>query len=306
MADKLFKDYFEERQEDNSIVGNTKILIKRGNNVRKIDVDQFATAAQGDLADNSVQLTGNQNISGVKTFSDNVGIGTTNPSAKLDVQGNTKITGTLDLNDGSNRTIVGTDAGGTGTNQSAFGYLAGESNTGTNQSAFGYFAGRQNTGGNQSAFGYLAGYLNIGGNQSVFGRTAGFQNSGASQSAFGYFAGRENAGGSQSAFGYEAGYLNTGDNQTAVGYFAGRDNIGNNNIAIGFESSYGNEGDNVLSIGYQAGKGNTQSKRTIIDNALLPEFASFTAAESAFGTGQPGMTYLFFNTTTNAIEGVRF
>jgi hypothetical protein len=39
---------------------------------------------------------------------------------------------------------------------------------------------------------------------------------------------------------------------------------------------------------------------------LLPEFASYALAESAFGTGQSGMTYLFFNTTTNAIEGVRF
>jgi hypothetical protein len=258
--------------------------------------ENTASASDGALARNSVQLTGAVSQS---------------------------IDGKIELNDGGDRTIIGTAAGGTGTfqsvfgsfagrdnsgdNQSAFGYQAGESNSSAAQSAFGFAAGRDNSGANQSALGVNAGRDNSGANQSVFGRSAGQLNTSSNQSAFGYFAGLNNIGNDQSVFGSFAGRDNSGANQSALGVNAGRDNSGDFNIAIGSDSSNGNSGDNVLTIGNQAGLNNTQSNRTIIDNDLVPAFASNAAAIAAINIAgvQTGMTYVYFNTSNNAIEAVR-
>lgn len=403
MADKLFKDYFLERAEDTSIVDNSKILINRGNSVRKIDVNKFASA---DDLDNYVDLTTDQNISGVKTFNDDLGIGTTNPEHSLHVVSSeqcpalfeSEITGggialmdstttddqqvgigafgdhlcfrsggapsgnmrllsngnlgigtttpsdklTIQTSAGSLNGLTLKDSGGNDAAKFNINPSTGEIKIGS--SRVNYFptfysnnseamritsAGNVgigttnpaakldvngntkitgtldlNDGSSSVKIGTLAGGTGI--NQTSVGHRSGQNSQGINQSAFGLFSGYFNEGNNQSAFGMNAGRDNSGANQTAAGYEAGRDNTGDNNIAIGFESSEGNSGDDVLSIGYQAGKGNTQSNRTIIDNDLLPAFASFALAEAAFGSGQSGMTYLYFNTVTNTVEGVRF
>jgi len=192
------------------------------------------TAVQINKAD------GTTNVLNVDTTNGNVGIGTTSPSQKLDVDGNINIDeASAYLFDGVNglklakngeanyySTLVGAGAGNSGsalsTYQTALGYNAGYSNTGDRQTAVGYYAGRSNEG--------------------------------AYQTALGYYAGRENTGASQTALGYYAGYSNTGTKQTALGYWAGRENTGNQVTGIGYEATYLNTADDVVAIGYQAGK----------------------------------------------------
>jgi len=116
-----------------------------------------------------------------------VGIGTTSPTEKLDINGNININGTSaykydtydafklatkgDTTDYTS-TIIGRNAGDNITNgntirQTAIGYNAGNLNTGGFQTAIGYYAGYLNTGNNLIAIGYQAGYDNNINNQFI-------------------------------------------------------------------------------------------------------------------------------------------
>ena len=144
--------------------------------------------------------------------SGDVGIGTSSPTEKLDINGNINISGTSAYKYGTYDALKLATKGDT---------------TDYTSTIIGRNAGDNITNGNtirQTAIGYHAGYLNTG----------------SSQTAIGYLAGRENTGNYQSAIGYYAGYGNIGNQQTAIGYYAGYLNTGNNLIAIGYQAGYDN------------------------------------------------------------------
>jgi len=216
----------------------------------------------------------------------NVGIGTTSPSAKLDVVGDVEIDGKLDLNE-DNNVYIGTDVGRVddgGNNQNVgVGYQALYSNTsGNSNTAIGFQALYDNTSGEgnfalgfRALFNNLTGYentsvgkqsmqnnetgaLNVAiGNVSLYNNTSGFSNT-----AIGYYSMVSNETGNRNtALGLQSLYVNTsGNDNTAIGYQSLRASItGNNNTAIGYDAGrYTNtganntDGDNSVFIGYDS------------------------------------------------------
>ena len=166
----------------------------------------------------------------------NVGIGTTSPSAKLDVNGDAEINGlTVGLGSGdvSTNTAVGADAlsvNTTGGVNTALGTGALQDNTeGSYNTAVGRSAlGDNTTGAGNTASGYRALVKNTTGSNNVAaGRDALFSNTtGSGNVATGTEALRSNT---------------TGFNNTATGREALRNNItGSNNTAIGRSALYNN------------------------------------------------------------------
>lgn len=100
---------------------------------------------------------------------DSVGIGTSGPVAKLDVRGNTNVSGEIQL-------YQNTFITSTAFNYNTFiGYANNGSNTGTGNTLLGYLAGRFNTTGyNNTCLGTYAGFYNLTGDGNVFvGDSAG-------------------------------------------------------------------------------------------------------------------------------------
>lgn len=176
----------------------------------------------------------------------NIGIGTTNPDSKLDINGSINVSsgneitfaGDRALAMDANRNIMqGRQAGKdltSGVNNNMIGYRAGwKTTTGSNNSIIGYQAGYANTTGNANNFiGYKAGNLNTTGNNNFFGGL---------QAGFGNTTGKNNL-----ALGNNAGYsLGDALNNTFVGRSAGYSTTGNENVFIGYEA-----GDNNTT-GYQ-------------------------------------------------------
>ncbi len=155
--------------------------------------------------------------SGHAFFAGNLGIGESNPVAKLDVVGN--INTTTQYNIGGNRVLSNG-----GSNNLFAGVGTGTITTGNNNSFFGWNVGPSNTfGANNSFFGAQTGFVNTGSENSFFGRIAGFRNtSGSANAFFGVEAGDFNTMGTgNSAFGAFAGLSNTTENfNTFVGYFS--------------------------------------------------------------------------------------
>jgi hypothetical protein len=163
----------------------------------------------------------------------NVGIGTTIPTAKLDVAGNINTSTQFNIGGnrvfsiaGANNTFAGSGAGTantTGDNNSFFGFNAGAANTSGDFNAFfGGFAGvTNNTGLRNSFFGDFAGHDNTSGqDNSFFGLKAGeHNNTGVSNTFAGINAGDGNTNGFSNAFfGNHAGENNsTGDKNTVLG-----------------------------------------------------------------------------------------
>jgi hypothetical protein len=208
----------------------------------------------------------------------NVGIGTSSPSAKLDVAGNVNastqyniggsrvLTVTGDLVPNSN-TFAGVGAGAlttpsannaSGHFNSFFGNSAGASNTfGASNSFFGNAAGLSNTGSSNSFFGASAGLINgTGSANSFFGSYAGqANNTGGNNSFFGTGAGQNNrTGGDNSFFGFAAGTNNmNGVNNSFFGNFAGFSNeTGNSNTFLGAFSNGAAGITNATAIGANA------------------------------------------------------
>jgi hypothetical protein len=146
----------------------------------------------------------------------NIGIGTTSPSATLDVNGdlNLALDKKILINNrpvvstvGTGNTFIGDLAGDaitTGSNNAFIGYKSGQVNTTGHSNAFiGFKAGEQNTSGFSNAFiGQQAGKANLTGKTNVMiGRRAGFNSDSGDDNVFiGHLAGQTNTGGSSNTY----------------------------------------------------------------------------------------------------------
>ena len=225
--------------------------------------------------------------------SGNLGIGTTTPAAKLDVNGGALIQGLT----------VGRGAGAVATNTAVGASALAGTNTGIANTGIGYFALNANTIGanntavasgaleanisglDNSAFGARALRFNtIGSYNSAFGRDALFSNTASNNTAVGYQAGYGNTIGTVTAFGYQAGFgqttgtLNTflGQEQGSFNSVTGASNSGvghrallkissgSYNTAIGQEALRENTtASNNTAVGYQAGYSNQTGAKNV-------------------------------------------
>jgi hypothetical protein len=143
----------------------------------------------------------------------NVGIGTTGPAAKLEVNG--------DISTASNYKIGGsTVLSAPGTQNTLVGLAAGAVNTGSGNTFTGYQAGNHNTSGSNNMFsGGQAGIGNTTGYQNTFlGTTAGYFNTTGNHNTFsGCQAGSYNHTGNYNVFiGSQAGFYETGSNKLYI------------------------------------------------------------------------------------------
>jgi hypothetical protein len=214
--------------------------------------------------------------------------------------------------------FLGVDAGfnaSAASNSNFMGFEAGKNASNAyNSNFFGKQAGKDVTQGYESNFiGAEAGafatnisYCNFLGN--FAGRVANFADA---ANFIGLGAGAVASDTSSSNFiGREAGAqtINCG-NSNFIGSYAGKFsvNAGGCNF-IGNQAGFNSTGFNVIAIGTSAGNGNAMSGMTIISNSSLPSYTDRSAATTAITIGNgavAGNTYLYYNQTTFAIEGVR-
>jgi hypothetical protein len=224
------------------------------------------------LADNYIGLgtrtgsdlrlyTSDSSIAGItiKTPTGNVGIGTTAPTAKLNVVGSANFTGNISSENFETdifNTSVGYQAGNN----------LGGGNAGNYITAVGYHAGYNNSNNELTAIGGLSGYNNTGWGATTVGFRAGIRNKGHYVTSIGYDAGQENKNSYLTAIGYTSASSNLGASVTSIGAGAGQSNIGNDSVFIGAWSGIGNKGHNVTAIGYGAGGTNSDSLLENIGN----------------------------------------
>ena len=232
----------------------------------------------------------------LNTSTQKLGIGTSSPSERLDVQGNIKSTGTIIAPQGtidnliviigtaSNITISNTVKASTvnvtgryqingsnvlaippGGQNIAVGVNAGTSTTtGARNTFVGQTAGALNTTGTDNTFlGASAGIANISGvNNTFVGKRSGYTNStGLSNTFVGNECGYYTTTGTINTFvGYQAGYNNiAGIGNNFIGVAAGHENtLGNSNSFLGYWTGYYNtEGYENTFLGNTAGYKNT-------------------------------------------------
>lgn len=193
----------------------------------------------------------------------------------LDVDGNARIDGRLDLRDGVSSLFIGTGAG--------------QNNDGTNnRNVFiGGLAGFQtNTGYDNTFLGHNVAPLNTSGYDNTFvGQNAGYNTTTASKNTFvGQNAGVNTTAYSLNTFvGQNAGYANTtGYANTYVGQDAGSDNTdGELNTFLGQSAGLNNTtGDQNTFVGQAAGQGNT----TGYYNTFLGRFTGFDNESGYYNT----------------------
>ncbi len=242
----------------------------------------------------------------------NVGIGTTTPTEKLDVNGNINIAadsayqigGKNVLRTQSNNLFVGDGAGcltttgggnlfmglesghstTAGHSNSFVGYRSGYSNIlGFRNSFIGYKSGYANTDGVHNLFvGYQSGYINTTGSCNSFvGSESGYANTTGSCNSFvGYQSGAYNTTGGENLFvGYQSGFYNaTGYSNSFMGSESGHKNTtGYSNLFIGSLSGHNNTtGYSNSFIGYGSGYFNT----TGYGNVFLGHMAGYNETSS--------------------------
>ena len=198
----------------------------------------------------------------------NIGIGTSTPVSKLDVNGDVNINLSSVYKIGGS-TVLSTKI----TGNTFLGDGAGYNTTGNYNTFLGNRAGYSNTTGYENTFlGYGAGYSNTTGNYNTFlGDYAGYSNTtGYANTFLGNLAGRYNTTGFYNTFlGLNAGYSNTmGSYNIFLGNYAGYSNdTGSYNTFLGDWAGYFNTtGSGNVFIGYGAGYNETESDKLYIDN----------------------------------------
>jgi hypothetical protein len=216
--------------------------------------------------------------------SDSVGIGKTNPSSKLDVNGK--------INTSDFYMIEGNQAlSAPGDGNTFVGIYAGASSTGDKNTFLGESAGHSNpSGGGNTFLGAGAGFLNtIGGNNTSVGAEAGKSSTGSDNVFVGSCAGVLSTTGDFNTFlGSGAGYYNgNGFNNTFLGCNAGLNDTGSGNVFIGFRAGWNEKGFNKLYIANSS-----------VDPPLI--YGDFSTGRLGFGTTSPsGETKVHIRTTTD-------
>ena len=197
-----------------------------------------------------------------------VGVGTTNPKTKLEINGvlgfstftGFSNTQTTNIRIGDNTT--GANITGIGQDNIFIGVGAGNSTTtGYWNTYIGRDAGRSNINGINNVFiGDKAGKISVGGGDNVFiGKEAGANTTNNSSDIFiGKFAGKNSGETYDNVFlGSYAGMYNTGNRNQFIGQNAGSNNTGWFNVVIGDGAGYVNEGWQSVFVGPFAGGDNT-------------------------------------------------
>lgn len=262
-----------------------------------------------------------QNALWIDKTTNDVGIGTFTPGAKLDVAGNINTStqynmggnrilgnqGSLNLFAGVNagfsngsgaaNTFVGDAAGRlnvTGGGNSYFGRAAGENSTGSGNSFFGVTAGQFATSANSAYFGAGSGrglsaaVPNTGGENAFFGYQSGlFNTSGNLNAFFGSGSGRANTTGFFNAFfGAVSGIANVnGTGNAFFGMQTGDSNIsGSQNSFFGYRAGDVNTGGNLnVFLGTAAGQSNTVGSYNTIVGSVANVLADNLEYASAIG-----------------------
>jgi hypothetical protein len=220
-----------------------------------------------------LQVTGGAYVSG------NIGLGTTNPTTKL------QINGILGFGADNNARIGDSNTGSSitnGTNNIFIGSNAGRfNNTGSSNVFLGLNAGYSNQGGASNILiGNGAGYFNTGSSNVFFGLNTGFNNSsGSSNNFIGVAAGISNQTGSNNVFlGARNGISVSASYKVIIGsgnlanYFDSPDTTKSNQFAVGIRtdanpSKYWLVGDENFNVGI--GTTNPTSKLTVQGNTSL-------------------------------------
>jgi hypothetical protein len=227
----------------------------------------IANGGTGSATQNFVDLTTNQTISGIKTF-----------SVDGSFNGITIGRGTGSV---STNTVFSANSGSatmSGERNSYFGSQAGRNTTsGSNNSYFGSSSGYSNTSGysnvaigTDALYSVTTGYMNVAiGFEAMHLNSTGFQNIAIGNDAlFNNTSGNNNV-----AFGFESLLQNTTANgNSAFGYRALRNNTtGTNNVGIGLESMMSNTtASNGVALGYRSLFTNTTGARnTAIGHGAL-------------------------------------
>lgn len=221
------------------------------------------------------------------TSSGNVGIGTNNPTFKLEVIADATFNGVRVGRGNGNvvtNTAIGADALNNNTSSdrnTAVGYLSLSSNSsGSRNTAIGAESMKNNTTGNWNT--------SIGDNALVL-NTIGTHNS-----AFGALALNANiSGGGNTAAGYGSLMTLTGGIQNSgFGMYSNKSlTTGNNNAALGYEAGYLNStGSGNVFLGYQAGYNETGSNKLYIANSSTSTpliYGDFSSSRIGLGTNNP-------------------
>jgi hypothetical protein len=179
----------------------------------------------------------------------------------------------------------------------AFGLEAGSNATTAEISNFiGFNAGKNSSGAANNFIGRMAGENATNSSQSNFiGNTAGKLTNNAYWSNF--IGGSAGQGASNA---YSSNF---------IGYFAGNESSGTfRSNFFGQEAGAQSTGNNVNAFGYQAHRTGTLSGQTVFSNTSFASYTNRAAATTAITVpngARAGGTYLYYNQTTFAIEGVR-
>ena len=290
---------------NNSYYVETAADVSGGSNYSVVSTTQFmsvpyalyAKSAGSSPADNDWSESGNN----IYRNSGNVGIGTTNPTSKLQVDGVIKgshieINGNqvkstvsdlhIQLDGGYNTTLnsqtgkvgIGTltptsklDVNGdinlTGNLKiNGVAQTFGSSNT-TITSDQGFYSNTTNTnaGTNSVSIGPYAGQTSQGPQTVAVGSGAGSNNQDFESVAIGWNAGNSNQSNKAVTIGALSGKTSQGQYAVAVGYKAGETNQGPQSVSIGLHAGKSGQGSTAIAIGRSAGELNQHNNTTIIN-----------------------------------------